>query len=56
VTLSPDIRHTIAAHTAGLPVRERLIRAKGLIQKYHITDKGDIGYVAYIAAVPESEL
>jgi hypothetical protein len=54
--LSPDIRHTIASHTAGMNPLERKRTAKVLIKRYGITDKEDIKQVAFIACVLESEL
>ena len=55
MTLSPDIKHTIASHTAGLPEKERLIRARNLIKKYSI-EKQEYSTVAFIACVKETDL
>ena len=55
MTLSPDLKHTIAAHTAGMTVSERLVRAKALIGKYRIA-KEDYSDVAFIACVREEDL
>jgi hypothetical protein len=51
MTLSPDIRHTIVSHTAGMNPKERAIRASALIRRYGITDTADRNEVARLAAV-----
>jgi hypothetical protein len=56
MTLSPDIRHTIVSHTAGMNPRERAIRANELISRYRITDTADRNEVARLAAVRMEEL
>ena len=53
MTLSPDIRHTIASHTANMTVLERVIRVQQLCKTYRITNPDDIREARQIAAVPE---
>jgi len=54
--LSPDIRHTIASHTANISIPERVIRVRGLLKRYRITDEKDRAEVARIAAVRVEEI
>ena len=54
--LSPDIRHTIVSHTAGMNPKERAYRSNALIRRYGITDTADRNEVARLAAVRMEEL
>jgi hypothetical protein len=51
MTLSPDIRHTIVSHTAGMNPKERAYRANALIRQYGIVEQADRAEVARLAAV-----
>ena len=55
MVLSPDLKHTIAAHTASMPLLDRVKSARHLIKVYHIP-KEDWKDVAFIACVQEDRL
>ena len=55
MTLSFDIRHVIASHTANQTVLERAIRLSALMRQYQITDPADWREAARIAAVREED-
>ena len=55
MTLSPDLKHRLVAHTVGMSPLERARTARHFIRKYSIA-KEDYKDVAFIACVQEETL
>jgi len=56
MTLSPDIKHIIASHTANMHPLERRIRVKSLCRKYRIENEEDLREAATIAGIKFEEM